>query len=130
MSTADNPRRLQSNNLKYFVISHNFTSKCFNSLIWKTNIFACDWFHMHCRIDKFWWMCRKLIMIFELQYYVNIKENFKLKKFDNLSIQYEKQSIISIQSFLSMMGWKQPSSHFQSSECFIYVEIWLFLLNS
>ena len=69
-------------------------------------------------------------MTIELQYYVNLKANFNLNKFENLSIQFEKQSIISIQSFFSVMGWKRPSNHFQSSECFIYVEIWLFLLNS
>ena len=40
--------------------------------------------------------------------------NFNLNKFENLSIQYEKQSIISIQSFFSVMGWKQPSNHFKA----------------
>ena len=60
-----------------------------------------------------------------------LRANFNLKKIENLSIQFEKQSIISIQSFFSVLGWTWPSNnHFQSSECFIYVEIWLFLLNS
>ena len=59
-----------------------------------------------------------------------LRANFNLKKFENLSIQFEKQSIISIQLFFSVMGWKQPSNHFQSPEWFIYVEIWLFLLSS
>ena len=36
-------------------------------------------------------------MAIELQYYVNLKANFNLKKFEDLSIQFEKQSIISIQ---------------------------------
>ena len=83
-------------------------------MIRKTNIFACDRFHMHCGIDKFWFTCRKLITTIELQYYVNLKANFNLNKFENLSIQFEKQSIISIQSFFSVMGWKQPSNHFKA----------------
>ena len=53
-------------------------------------------------------------MTIELQYYVNLKANFNLNKFENLSIQFEKQSIISIQSFFSVMGWKQPSNHFKA----------------
>ena len=114
ISTVGNPRRLQSNNLKYFVISHDFTSKCFNSLIRKTNIFACDRFHMHCGIDKFWFTCRELITTIELHYYVNLKVNFNLNKFEELSVQFEKQSIISIQSFSSAMGWKQPINHFKA----------------
>ena len=59
-----------------------------------------------------------------------LRANFNLKKFENLSIQFEKQSIISIQLFFSVMDWKWPSNHIQSSECFIYVKIWHFLLNS
>ena len=109
-------------------MSHNFNSICVNSLIRKTNIFACDRFHMHFRIGKFWFTCIKLITTIELQYYVNLRANFNLNKFGNLSIQFENQSIISIQSFFSVMGWKRPSNHFQSSECFIYVEIRLFCL--
>ena len=41
-----------------------------------------------------------------------LRANFNLKKFEKLSIQLEKQSIISIQSFFSVMVWKQPSNHF------------------
>ena len=59
-------------------------------------------------------------MTFELQYYVNVKENFKLKKFDNLSIQFEKQSIISIQSFLSAM-WAENNQ-------VITLKLWMFHL--
>ena len=100
-----------------------------NSLIWKTNIFACDRFHMNYRIDeRFCITCRKLIMTTELQYYVTLRANFNLDKFKNLSIQFERQSIISIQSFFSVIGWKRPSNHFQNSECFIYVYIWFFCL--
>ena len=54
----------------------------------------------------FWFTFRKLITTIELQYYVNLKGNFNLNKFENLSIQFEKQSIISIQSFFSVMGVK------------------------
>ena len=36
-----------------------------NSLIQKTKIFACDWFHMHCRIDKFCITCRESITIID-----------------------------------------------------------------
>ena len=113
ISTADNPRRLQSNNLKYFVISDDFTSHCFNSFIRKTDISACDRFHVHCGIGKFWFTCKELITTIKLQYYVNLKANFNLNKFKNLSIQFEKRSIISIQSFFSVMGWKQASNHFK-----------------
>ena len=83
-------------------------------LIQKINIFACNWFHMHCGIYKFWFICRKLITTIELQYYVNLKANFNLNKFENLSIQFEKQSIISIRSFFSVMDWKQPNNHFKA----------------
>ena len=58
------------------------------------------------------------------------RANFNLKKFENFSIQFEKQSAISAQSFFSLLGWKRPRNHFQSSKCFIFVEIWLFMLNS
>ena len=92
--------------------------------------FSCDRFHMHCGIDKFWFTCRKLITTTELQYYVNLRANFHINKIENLSVQFEKQSIITIHSFFSVMAWKRPSNHFQSSDCFIYVEIGVFLLNS
>ena len=62
--------------------------------------------------------------------WLTLRANFNLKKFEKLSIQFEKQSIISIQLFFSVMDWKWPSNHIQSSECFIYVKIWHFLLNS
>ena len=52
-----------------------------NSLIRKTNIFACDRFHMHCGIDKVCITRRKLITTTELQYYVNLRANFNLNKF-------------------------------------------------
>ena len=52
-------------------------------------------------------------MTIELQQYMNLKANFNVNKFENLSIQHEKQSIISIQLFFSVMGWKQPSNHFK-----------------
>ena len=96
------------------MISHDFTSKCFNSLIRKTNIFACDRFHMHCGIDKFWFTCRKLITTIGLRHYVNLKAYFNLNKFGNLSIQFEKQTVISIQSFFILIGWKQPTNHFKA----------------
>ena len=96
------------------MISHNFTSRCFSTLIRKTSIFACDQFHMPCGIEKFWFTCRKLIMTTELQCYVNLKANFNLNKFGNLSTQFEKQSIVIIQSFFSVMGWKEPSNHFKA----------------
>ena len=76
-----------------------------NSLIRKTNIFGCDRFFMHCGIDKFCITCRKLITTTELQYYVNLGANFNPNKFDNLSIQFERESIINIQSFFSVIGW-------------------------
>ena len=113
----------ERNNLKNFVISHNFTSKCFNSLIRKRNKFTCNRSRMHCGIDKFWFTCVKLITTIELQYYVNLRANFNPNKFENFSIQFEKKSIISIRLFFNMMDWKWPSNHFQNSECFIYVEI-------
>ena len=65
-----------------------------NSLIRKTNIFACDRFHLHCGIDKFCITCRKLITVIELQYYVNLRANFNLNKFENLSSRFDRQSII------------------------------------
>ena len=76
-----------------------------NSLIRKTNIFDCDQFYMRCGIYKFCITCRKLITTTELQYYVNPRANFNPNKFDNLSIQFERESIINIQSFFSVIGW-------------------------
>ena len=99
-----------------------------NSLIRKTNILAWDQFHMHCGIDTFCITCEKLITPSELQYYVNLRANFNHNKFENFSIQFERQSIISIQAFFNLMGWKWPSNHFQSSECFIYIKICVFCL--
>ena len=43
---------------------------------------------MHWGIDKFCITCRKLITNIELQYYVNLKENFDLINFENLSIRF------------------------------------------
>ena len=83
---------------------------------------------MHCRMEKFCIMCRKLIATIELQYYMNLKVNFNFNKFENLSIWFDRQSRISIQSFFNVMEWKRPSNHFQSSECFIDVKIWFFCL--
>ena len=100
-----------------------------NSLIRKTNLFACDRFHMHCRIDKFCITCSKLIMTIELQYYMNLRENFNLNKSENLSIWFDRQSIISIQLFFNVMRRKWPSNRFQYSECFMYVKIRFFCLN-
>ena len=57
-----------------------------------------------------------------------LKANLNLNKFENFSIQFDWQSIISIQSFFNMMGWKQSRNHFQMSESFIYVKIWFFCL--
>ena len=83
---------------------------------------------MHYGIDKFCIAGTKLITNIELQYYVNLKANFNLNKLKNLSIQFAMQSIISIQPFFSVMGWKRPSKHFQNCKCFIYVKIWFFCL--
>ena len=41
-------------------------------------------------------------MNIKLQYYLNLRAHFNLKKFENLSVQFEKQSVISIQSFFSV----------------------------
>ena len=57
-----------------------------------------------------------------------LKTNFDLNKLENLSIQSDRQSIISIQLFFNVMGWKRPSNHFQNSKCFMYVKIWFFCL--
>ena len=59
-----------------------------NSLIRETNILACSRFHMQYEIDKFCVTCRKLITTIELEYYVNMRANFNLNKFENLSIQF------------------------------------------
>ena len=84
---------------------------------------------MHCGwIETLCITCRKLITTIELQYYVNLRANFNLNKFENLSIRSDRQHIISIQSFFNVMGWKRPSNHFQSSECFIYIKSWFFCL--
>ena len=68
---------------------------------------------------------RKWIVSIELQYYVNIRANFKLNLFEHLLIQFERQSIIDIQSLadVNVMDRKQPLNHFQSFEYFIYVII-------
>ena len=58
------------------------------SLIQETNILACIWFHMQWGIDKFCVMYRKLITTIDLQYYMNLRANFNLNKFENLSIQF------------------------------------------
>ena len=60
-------------------------------------------------------------MNIELRYYVSLKVNFNLNKFENLSIRFDRQSIISIQSFFNVMRRKRQSNHFQSSKYFIYV---------
>ena len=52
----------------------------------KTNLFACNRFHMQCGIDKFCITSRKLITTIELQYYVNLSANFNLNKSEILSI--------------------------------------------
>ena len=46
-----------------------------NSLNQKTNVFACDRFHMHCRIYKFCITCWKLTTNIELQYCVSLRAN-------------------------------------------------------
>ena len=56
----------------------------------------------------------QLVTTIELQYYVNLKAYFNLNKFENLSIRLEKKSIISIQSFFSVIGWKQRNNHFKA----------------
>ena len=103
--------------------------------LWKLlhHWFGTAWFgkqtsRMHYGIDKFCITCTKLITNIELQYYVNLKANFILNKLKNLPIRFYRQSIISIQSFFNVMGWKRPSNHFQSSKCIIYVKIWFFCL--
>ena len=53
-------------------------------------------------------------MHIELQYYVNLKANFNLKKPKNLPVRFERQSIINIQSLFNMMGWKLPINRFQN----------------
>ena len=40
-------------------------------------------------------MYRKLTATIELQYYVNLKANFDLDQFENPSIQFDRQNIIS-----------------------------------
>ena len=122
---------LHSNNLKYVVISHDFSSKCLTywpNQTWKQlHSENKHRFHVKCGIDdKFCITCRKLIMTTELQYFLNLRTNFNPDKFENLSTQFERQSIINIQLFFSVMGWKRSSNHFQSPECFVYVEIWFF----
>ena len=82
------------------------------------------------KIDKFCITFRKLIPTIELQYFVNLKANFNLNKFENLPLRFERKSIISIQSFFNVMWWERPSNHFQSSKCFIYVKIWFSLHKS
>ena len=94
-----------------------------NSLIREANIFASCRFHIHCRIDKFCITCRKLITTIELQYYVNVRASFNVNKFENLSFRFDRKSIISIQSFFNVMGWKRPRNHFQRSEYFFYVTV-------
>ena len=83
---------------------------------------------------KFCWESAEIWLPYHLgsiyDKWLALRANFNLKKFETFSIQFEKQSIVRIQSFFSLMGWKPPSHNFQSSECFIYVKIWLFLLNS
>ena len=105
----------------FYLLALIITSE--NSLIQKTNIFTYDRLHMHCGINKFCITYMKLITTIKLQYYMNLRANFNLNKFEKLSIRFERQSIISIQSFFNVMDWKGPSNLFQSSECFIYVEI-------
>ena len=75
-----------------------------NNLNQKTNIFVCAQFHMHCQIDKFCIKYRKLIMTIELQYCVTLTANFNLNEFENLSVRFDRQSIISIQLFFNVMG--------------------------
>ena len=102
-----------------------------NSLTWKANIFACDRFHMHCGIDKFYITCRKLITTIELQYYGNLRGNFNFNEFENISVWFDRQSIISIQSFFNVMEWKRPSNHFESPEFFYICQnlIWFCLIH-
>ena len=84
-----------------------------NKLIRKTNLFACDQFHIHYGIDQFCITYRKLITTIELQYYVNVIVSFNLNKSENLLIRFEKQSIISIQLFFNVMGWKDQAIIFK-----------------
>ena len=91
-------------------------------MIRKTNIFACD----RCTATSFVLRVRNW---FELHYYVNLRTKFNLNKFENLSIWFDRQSIINFQSFFHVMGWKWPRDHFPSPKCFIYVKIWFYYLT-
>ena len=84
---------------------------------------------MHCRIEKFCIVFRKLITIIELQYCTNLRGNFNLTRSENLSISFDRQSIMSMQLFFNVTGWKGPSNHLQRSECFIFFLIRFFCLN-
>ena len=108
---------LESNNLKYFLIPHDFTSKCFIYQPKLSNL-KLAWFEQQIylletdptgsvEVTNFASRGRKLIMSIGLQYYVNLNRS------ENFSVRFERQSIISIQSFLNVMGWKQPSNHFK-----------------
>ena len=96
-----------------------------NYHIWKQLDSENKIFRIHCGIDKFCITIRKLIKAIELQYYMNLKANFNLNKFENLSIRFDRQSIIRIQSFFNVMEWKRPSNHLQSSGSFVYIKILL-----
>ena len=79
------------------------------------------------KLTSFVSLGRKLIMTIEMQFYLKLRANFKLNKSENLLIRNERQRIIDIQSFVdgNVIGRKQPSNHFQSSECFIYAKNWI-----
>ena len=74
-----------------------------NYHIWKQLDSENKIFRIHCGIDKFCITIRKLIKAIELQYYMNLKANFNLNKFENLSTRFDRQSIIRIQSFFLLV---------------------------
>ena len=92
----------------------------------ETTWFEKQTFRTHYRIGKYCITCRKLITNIELQYYVNLTANFDLNKLKNLSIWFDRQSIISIQLLFNVMEWKRPSNHFQNSKVFFSKIFYLF----
>ena len=90
-----------------------FLSRRWRVIIWNTlwyhAIVPANIPHVHYGVDKFCITCRKLITNIELQYYVNLKANFNLDKFKNLSFRFDRQGIISIQQFFNVMGRKKTN---------------------
>ena len=60
-------------------------------------------------------------MTIELEFFVMLRANFKLSKSEKLLIQFKRQIIIDIYSFIdvNVVGRKRPSNHFQSLEYFM-----------